>query len=882
MGWLRKFDRSSLDAQRAHEMQMHLDLQIQEYVADGMTPAEARREALRRFGNPRALREEMDQANGLALVDALARDARYAFRILRKSPAFTMTAVLTLGLAIAVNTAAFSVVDAVLLKPLPYPAPDRLALVTTTRRADSAVTEDRAQHGFAWETIRDHATSVDRAVFSTWPTGVNIVALGRASYVQQQRAGSGFFRVLGVPPLLGREFTQEEDRAGGPAAVILSHRLWQTLFDGDLAVIGRPLTVRGEAAAVVGVMPPGFTTGIAADLWTPLRASTSGEGAEANYAILTRVNDGVTWSQAEADLRRLGDEILRRRPAPQGTSVSWGIQPLKHGMTADLRSPLLLLWAAVAIVLLVACVNLAGLLLARGAGRAREIATRMALGSGRGAVIRQLLVESAVLAMFGAAVGLVLGSLALDSLRVLAQDAFEIWQPVSLDGRAVAVGVILSAIASAFFGLAPALQATRLDVHAALTEGAGRTVAGRASRWPRRLLVMSQIALGVVLLVGAGLLVRTFTHLRGLEPGFEARGVTTATVSLQDARYRTASAVVHMIDGTLARLDERTDIQSAAVALGLPYERLLNLGFRHLDGPQASAPGGRMTSATYVAGDLFTALRIPVRAGRTFDERDRAESPGVAVITEAFARAYFDGENPVGRRISVAGGSREIVGVVGDVQVRPGWGDNGPLAAMPLTYIPLAQASDGLLRLVHGWFSPAFIIRSSATPQAAASALRNALDAEDPLLPFAKVRSMEDVQSVAYARQRFLMTLLAGLAAAAVLLAAVGIHGLIASSVSERTREMGIRLALGESVSQAVRTLVLPGVALALGGTAVGVVGAVGFARLLRSLIWGVTATDPLTFAAVAGLLLLVATIASVVPALKILRLDPARALRES
>jgi hypothetical protein len=286
-----------------------------------------------------------------------------------------------------------------------------------------------------------------------------------------------------------------------------------------------------------------------------------------------------------------------------------------------------------------------------------------------------------------------------------------------------------------------------------------------------------------------------------------------------------------------------------------------------------------MTSATYVAGDLFSALRIPVRAGRVFDERDRAGSAPVAIVSDAFARQYFGGASPVGRRINIAGAPREIIGMVGDVQVRPGWGDNGPLAAMPLTYIPLAQASDSLLRLVHGWFAPSFVVRSASTPDAAAAAVRTALDASDARLPFAKIRSMADVQALAFARQRFLMVLLAGLAAAAVLLAAVGIHGLIAASVIERTREMGIRLALGASMPQAFRSLVIPGIALAAAGTIVGIGAAVGFTDLLRSVIWGVAANDPLTFAAVAGILLAVALVASVIPALRILRLDPARSL---
>jgi predicted permease len=817
----------------------------------------------------------------IALLETAARDARYALRVLRKTPLFTIAAVVTLALAIAINTAMFSVVDAVLLKPLPYPDAGRLALVVKVDRSEGALYEGTSVDGATWQMIRDHATAVDPAVSSMWPTGINLVAGGRATYVQRQRVGAGFFRVLGVHPFIGREFNADEDRAGGPAAAVLSHGLWRAMFNGDPAVVGRTLMLRGEASTVVGVMPEGFQSGLRADLWTPLRASTTGEGEGDNYAIIARVRAGTEWARADAEMRQIGVEILRQRPLTTVASRQYSLQPLQRGLTAPLRGPLLLLWAAVGVVLLIACVNLAGLMLARASGRTREIATRMALGSGRPAVIRQMLVESLVLALAGGAAGVALGAVALEALKALAANAFDIWQPVSLDFRAAAAAGALSIVACAVFGIAPALHATRLDVQRALIEAGARTVAGSSRRWPRRVLVVAQIALGVVLLVGAGLLMRTFSHLRHLAPGFEATGVVTASVSLDDARYRTANGVSQMFDATLARIRRAPGVEAAGVSLGLPYQRILNLGFRHMDGPQAAAPRGRITSATYVAGDFFQALRIPVRAGRQFDSRDRVDSQGVVIVNEAFAREYFAGEDPVGRRIAFAGREREIVGMVGDVQVRPGWGENGPIAAMPLAYVPLAQASDGLVRLVHGWFSPALIVRATGSSEPTVAALRRALDAADPLLPFAAVRTMQDVQEASLAPQRFLMVLLASLASAAVLLAAVGIHGLIATTVVERTREMGIRLALGATLPQAMRSLALPGVFLALVGTAIGAVAATGFVRLLRHFLWGVSASDPMTFAAVAGLLLAVASLASVLPALRILRLDPATTLRQ-
>jgi len=697
--------------------------------------------------------------------------------------------------------------------------------------------------------------------------------------VQQQRVGAGFFRVLGVAPAIGREFSADEDRPGGPAAALLSNRLWHAMFNGDPSVVGTTLVVRGEAAPIVGVMPAGFQTGTEADLWTTLRPSTTGEGEGENYAILARLRSGIDWAHADAEMRHIGADITRQREPARGSSIAFSLQPLQRGMTASLRSPLLMLWGAVAIALLIACVNLAGLLLARVSARSREIATRMALGSGRRAVIRQLVVESVVLAAAGWIAGIALGAIALGALKALAADAFEIWQPVSLDARAAGVAAALSFGASALFGIAPAFQATRIDLQAALADAGGRAVAGRATFWPRRVLIVAQVALGVVLLVGAGLLVRTFSHLRDLDPGFDALGVVTASVSLQDAHYRTAARVSQLFDETLARVSQAPGVEAAAVSLGLPYERLLNLGFRHLDGPQAGSAQGRMTSATYVAGDFFRALRIPIRAGRTFDARDRSDAPGVVVVNDTFARQYFDAASPLGRRIAFAGREREIIGVVGDVQVRPGWGDNGPIAAMPLAYIPLAQATDGFLRLVHGWFSPTFVVRA-ATATDSVGALRRAVDVTDPLLPFARVRSMEQVRDASLAQQRFLMVLLAGLAVAAVLLASVGIQGLIATTVVERTREMGIRVALGATMAQAVRSLAVPGILLALGGTIIGATASLGFVRLLRHFVWGISVTDPVTFVAVAAILLAVASIASLGPALRILRLDPARALR--
>jgi predicted permease len=462
----------------------------------------------------------------------------------------------------------------------------------------------------------------------------------------------------------------------------------------------------------------------------------------------------------------------------------------------------------------------------------------------------------------------------------LARDSYELWQPVAINGRSALVAMGLALLASMMFGVVPALSATRMDIRAGLLAGT-RTVAGGSSRWPRRIVVVAQVALGVVLLVAAGLLVRTFAHLQSLDPGFDTTNLVTAAVSLEDDRYRDAEAVQRLFREMLDRLQASPGVESAAVALELPYRRLLNLGFRRLDGP-SELRRDETTSATYITPGFFDTMRIPLRRGRGVAESDRTDSAQVAVVSDAFARVNFAAdENPIGRRIRIGGIEREIVGLAGDVQVQPGWGNFGPLAAMPLVYIPSTQVPGPFLQLVHGWFSPTFLVRSSGDPAAATAALRNALAQVDPLLPFANVRPIADVKDVSLAPQRFLMALLSALAAVTLVLCSVGIHGLIATSVTERTREIGIRLALGATRARAVRTLALPGVVLAAVGVGLGILAARAFARTLRAFVWGVSETDPATFAGVSAVILLVALAASVLPALRVLRVDPAITLRQ-
>jgi predicted permease len=818
--------------------------------------------------------------NSSPVLEPIVRDVRYAFRMLRKTPGFTAIALLTLALGIGANTAVFTVVNALLLRPLPYPQPDRLATVTTLFRSPRGQGESTSVDGKTFLAIHDNARTVDTAVAGGgFGGGVNLVTNGAAANVDQGRVSAGYFSVLGVKPFIGREFTTDEDRTGGQPVAILSHALWTRVFGSDRDIVGRAITLRGEPYTVVGVMPEGFTTGVPTDVWTPLRPSTKGEGGGTNYGMIVRVRPDVSWSEANAEVGRLGSPAAREGRKDDVTALSQ-LVPLQTGETSEIRQPLLMLWTAVGLVLVIACVNIAGLLLARSSLRGREIATRMALGSGRRAVIRQLLVESAVLAVSGGVLGLLVGWGVLQGLKRLSTDVFPISYPIELDTRVLIATLIVALITSLVFGLVPALHASRVDVQMALAESGTRAVARGTTHW-RRMLVVGEVAVGVVLLVGAGLLVRSFVHLRSLNPGFDSTNVITATISLQDARYEDAAKINRLFIDSLARIRRAPGVEFAGVTLGLPYTRLLNMGFGRIEGATAEDHGG-MTNVSYITPGYFEALRAPLRIGRLFTESDQAQSMPVAMVNEQFANRFYKGQEIRGLHLQVAGATREVIGVVGNVRATSSGlgGDNGPLPQPAIVYIPAAQANGGFFKIVHVWFSPSWVVRSSGSVEGLPRQIRESLAAVDPLLPIAKMESMADVQSASLASQRFMMSLVLGLGIVALLLAAIGIHGLIASSVSERTRELGIRLALGASGPQVMRTVALPGIALALAGIAIGTVGAFAAVRLLQSFLWGVTSSDPLTFLGVVGTLLAVASVASVVPALRVLRLDPALTLR--
>lgn len=820
---------------------------------------------------------------------ALAKDFRFALRQLRSNPGLTVVVLITLGLCIGANTAIFSVLDAVLFRPLPLPQPDRLALVATATSAGANADLNDSQTGTLFETVRDATPGLDVAA-DAGQSGVNFVFNKRASFVQQQRVSAGYFRVLGVAPR-GREFARAEDVPNGPAVVVLAYDFWRNALHGDPSILGEKILLRGEPYTVIGIMPAGFRGPSRAafssaapppvDLWTPLRPTRNGEGSGSNYEVIARLRPGVSWPEAAGQLQALSRALMELPGFPREYKYfEERIIPLQQALTQDSRRTLVLTWAAVLVVLLIGCVNIAGLLMSRAPARAKEIATRLAVGAGRAAIVRQLLIESLALSVAGCALGLIAGSFAVDWLKNLGATRFEVGHPIELDGRVMAVMAGFALATSVVFGLVPAIRISRLDIRSVLVES-GRGIAGRRDRM-RGFLVAGEIGLTLVLLVSAGLLVRTLGYFQGLSAGFDPRNLVVGETSLLDARYKTIDAVTGLYSQGLERIRAIPGVQSAAVALTLPYERPLNDGYRQLDGYRGAPPGGRAAEVIYVTPGYFETMAIPVLGGRGLRESDTRENARAIVVSESFARTVFGGaQEALGRHLAVDDRTpREIVGIAGDVQQHSGLnGGLGPLALEPTIYLPVDQTSSEFLYGIHRWFSPKWVVRTNAAPSRIAPKIQAAVAAVDPQLPISHFKTMDEISGLYLEQQRYTAALLSMLAALGLALAAIGLYGLISNAIAQRTHELGIRMALGASMGQIVASTVRPGILLALAGIGAGAVLARAAARLIESLLWGVQPGDPITFAATAAILLLISVAASLIPCLRILRLDPARTL---
>ena len=822
-------------------------------------------------------------------MSSFARDLKHAIRQLAKSPGFTFVAVLTLALGIGANTAVFTLANAFLIRSFPYPQPERLGVLlnrfTGVPETDANSLFNILHDGEMWELVRDNVPSVIAAAGSAPNvpgaphTIVNLKIGNDVESVSGARVSTHYFEVMGVHPLLGREFVEDEDRPHGANAVVLSYDLWERAFHGDKDVLGKSITVKGEPYTVVGVLPPHTYTTASGDLWTPLRPSRTGEGQGMNYFIYLRLRRGATWQQADAELSHLVPAKFQGFVKEHPNGHAWMFaNPLQATVGAISRLPILILSTAVIFVLLIACANLAGITLAKVTARTHEIATRLALGASRTAIIRQFWTEALVLAAIGTMLGI---GLAMFLFRLASQSPTIRNLPVGpmgLDWRVLLFAIACMALTTVLFGALPALQRRSVDVRAALAAGGDRLVAGSHSRRLRKGLIASELALTVVLLVAAGLLIRTLIHLQGLPPGFSPQNVRVIKASLDDARYGSAESVHRLFSDSLAAIRRIPGVKSAAVGLAVPFERSLNEWVVMADGPQTGK--GQMVDYVFVTPGYFETLDLPVLLGRSIRESDNAGSLPVALVNETLARSYFGTVSAVGRHFKAGKTTVEIVGITGNVVQTPGVSDAAPLTSEPTAYLPYDQlASDGD-RLVHVWFQPSWIIRTAGNTEGVNREVASALKSAAPDLPFSATFTMDDLRGSALRQEQLAVLLLSALAILGLLLSAIGIYGLIASLVVQRRREIGIRMALGASLGDAVVEIGRSGVNATLQGLVVGIVLSLFAARVLRNFIYGVSTHDSVTLSIVPLILMLVAFASAFLPTLRIANIEPAETLR--
>ncbi len=849
-----------------------------EKMKQGLSLSEARREALLELGGVEQVKEQVRAVRAGRILEDFVRDVRFAFRTLAKSPGFTTVAVLTLALGIGANTAIFSVVNSALLNPLPYPQSGRLFLVFASN-PHAGVAETTLTYPDFVE-MRDH-NRIFTAIAGFASHDLTLTGHGEPSIVSTVVVTSQFFSALGVTPLLGRAFLPSDGRRGAPPVAILSENLWRTHFGSNPEILGSSIVLDHRPFTVVGVMPAGFRSPFipAADqVWIPLFQDTlfnSFTKIPGRHMLVTlaRLGPGVTRAQAQAQMEALAARLARKFPA-QNAGWTAGIDSLRKEVVGPhVHTALLVLLGAVGLLLLIACTNIASLLLARATARTREMAVRLALGASRGRLIRQLLAESALLAVLGGLAGIALAFACVQAMHPFLPSALPHLRPIRVSGEVLFFALALSLAASFLFGLAPAFSAANASLHAGLKEAAGRATEARSRRRARNVLAVAEITVAMVLLVGAGLLIRSFVSLTSVSPGFDTRHVWQAEISLPRFEYKTPEQWVAFSNQFLSRLRAEPGMKDAAFAVPTPFfvQGDLVLGFRIAGSPQP--PGGINPTAHFasVSPDYFRVLGIPLVSGRFFRKADSFTAPRVAIVSRAFVHRYFPHENPIGKQIFCGFPPntqirRRIVGIVGNVRdVSLG------KAPAPMIYVPFAQ--------MPFWGGP-LVVKTRLRASSVYAAIRQATASIDPDLPVTNFGPLQAAIQASVAQPRFRTFLLSLFGALALVLAASGIFGVLSYSLSQRTGEIGIRFSLGASPASIRKMALLEGAKLAAIGLAAGALASFALARLLRSELYAITAHDPYTFVAAAVLLAAVALAACYVPARRAMRVDPVTALR--
>jgi len=872
--WKNLARRERRDAEIGEEVREYALLLAAEKERGGMTPEEARRAAAIEIGGVEQVVEEVRDVRLGTFLATVASDARYAVRALARSPGFAAAAILALALGIGATAAIFSVVSAVLLRPLPYRDPERLAVILHRR------TNPVAPANFLdW---RREAKSFERmGAAENWIP--NLSGGSRPESVTAVRMSADVFRMLGVAPTLGREFGAEEEAAGRERVVVLGHRLWQRSFAGDARILGKVIHLDGEPYTVVGVMPKGFefppfwATGT--ELWAPLALGPRASSREGqSLRIFARLAPGVPLSAARAEIAAITARMEKQFP---GTNREVTVESLQETVVGKVRPALLILLAAVVCVLLIACANVAHMLLARSAAREREIAIRSALGAGRRRMVRQLLTESLVLAVLGGAAGILLGAAGTRLLVSLAPEEIPQLQAVSLDFRALAFTLAVSLLTGVAFGLAPAFDASKRDLTESLREGERGSTEGPRRGRLRSLLIASEVALALVLCVGAGLMMRSFAALESADPGFVSRGVLSLVVSTTGTARAEPPRRAAFYREALEKIRRVPGVVSASAINHLPIAGDIWGWSFSIDGRPVPSPG-ESPDATYrvVLPGYFATMRIPLLHGRDIAESDNLDAPGVVVVNQALAEKHWPGEDPIGKRITFDDQDKNpywltVVGVSKNT-VRGTWG----AAPQGEVYLAYLQHRRYLERQTSTYAYLTIVLRANGDPSALAPAVRSAVWSVDPNVTISQVLAMDDVAAMAVAGPRFYLLLLGVFAAVALILSAVGIYGVMSYAVSRRTHEIGLRMALGAEEGDVLRLVVRQGMMVALAGAAAGLVGALALTRLMRSLLYGVGATDPMTFLGVSLVLVVVALAANYLPARRASRIDPLVALR--
>jgi putative ABC transport system permease protein len=802
------------------------------------------------------------------------QDLTYGARLMIKKPWFTIIAVMTLALGIGANTAIFSIVHAALLRPLPYEKPERLVMIWE-RNLTRGLEHSQASP-VTYTDWREQKQIFDQ-IAGWWYPQVNLTDTGSdPQRVRTIDVTDAFFDVLGTRPTLGRGFKAGEDRPGGERLAVIGHELWQRRYHADPKIVGQSINLDGRSYSVIGVMPPGFNYPNETEVWCPLGWEPRQHSRNARFfEVIARLKDGVSLKQAQAEMDALSNRIAQENPQ---SNKDWSavVVSLRDQLVGDFRMALLVLFGAVGLVLLIACANVANLLLARAGAREKEVAIRLAIGATRWRLLRQLLTESVLLAFLGGVLGLLLAAWGAEALLQINPVEIPRLNNFSLNGQILGFTLGISLLTGLIFGIAPALQASKPDVNRTLKEG-GRD-AQTGGRRIRSVLIVAEVALAVVLLVGAGLLLKSFMRLQRVDSGFDPTNVLTFNLQLPASSYRDWNQVSEFYSRVVARLRVVPGVRSVDASAFLPLEggwptKFVIQGQPSVQNEEPVAQHRPVTEAS------FQTMGIPLRRGRPFDDRDRAETPGVVIVNDALARRYFPNEDPIGKRITTSSRQygplgrvmptsleMEIVGLVGDEK-------NSSLSktAEPAVYFSHRQFS---------YRSMSIVVRTQVEPLSLVNSLRNEVWALDKNLPISNVKTMEQRQGDAIAQARFSAFLLGLFAVLALLLAAIGIYGVISYTIEQRTREIGVRMALGANTTDVLKLVVGQGLALISAGIGVGIVAAFGLTRLISGLLYGVQTTDPLTFVVMPALLALVALFACYLPARRATKVDPMIALR--